>query len=139
MSATNVRELRADTNHSIIDNESELQNNWDTNSLLITKEEDMNRFKQNISQAVSDWRPVEFSRQFVSLISVVVPAKNTLVPKKIELQEDRCYYKLHIDENKSTDPDLPDPYVFNIVNLWNLNGHRTPTRISVNINEKHSQ
>lgn len=137
-SATKPRELRADTSHPIVDSGPKLKTKWDTYSLLITKREDMDQFEQNISQAISDWRPVEFPEQFVSVVSVVVPAKNTLEPEKIELQGKECYYELRVDENESADPDLSNPYIFNILHLWDLNGHSVPTIVSVHVNKGNS-
>lgn len=134
-SPTKPRELRADTGRPIIGNKPNLQNKWSNYATLITERKGMERFNQNISGAVNDWKPIEFPEQFVSVVSVVVPVRNTLKPVEIELEENECRYEFRVDESESTDSDLPDPFLFNVVHLWDLNGHSAPTGVSVHVNK----
>lgn len=132
---TRPRELRIDSSHPLIDGEPKVQKRWEAYATILTEKTDLKRFEQNVAKTkrISDWKPINFPQQFISVASVVVPVTKTLQFKKIELQGNECQYKFRVVENESSDPDLPKPYLFNVVDLWNLNGHNMPKSAAVHI------
>lgn len=132
---TNPRELRVDSIHPIIDGTPKVQKSWDKYATVVTEKTDIKRFEQSVSEkiGISDWKPVEFPQQFISVASVVVPVTNTLKPKEIEVKGNECRYEFHIEKNELSDSSLPNPYLFNVIDLWELNGHSMPTSATVHI------
>lgn len=134
-SPTTPRVLRIDTDRPIIDGKPSVQDEWNRYATVVTEKTGVGRFNQNVfgTLGINDWKPIEFPEQFISVASVVLPATNTLEFERVELRGNECRYEFRVEENESSDPDLPDPYLFNVVDLWNLNGHSLPTHASIHI------
>jgi hypothetical protein len=127
--------MRVDSKSPIIDNKPQVEKEWQTYTTVVTEKTDMDRFTESMSESVgiNDWKPVKFPEQIISVASIVVPVTKTLETTEVGLQGNKFHYEFNLIENKSTNSDLSNPYLFSVIDLWDLNGHDIPTDSSAHI------